>query len=130
MTFRKVLFLVPFMLAPGGVAFADLPTGLWRSTPDSSGRVMHVRTRPCGAHLCGQVERMKDTRGYDTPSREVGNRVLLDFSQQADGSYLGSLWSADEGRVRTARLRVRGNEMRLENCAGNACREDVWTRLR
>lgn len=130
MTLRTSLILLPFVLFPMGSALADLPTGLWKSPPDSVGHVMHVRTRHCGPRLCGQVERMKDTRGFDTPSRAVGSKVLLDLSDQGDGSYVGKFWSADEGQLRTTRLRVRGNEMRLHNCAGITCREDVWTRIR
>jgi len=54
------------------VANAEVPPGLWKSALDASGMVVHTRTKSCGAALCGRVERVKDRRGYDTPSRSVG----------------------------------------------------------
>ena len=113
------LFFLAFAAAP---VAADWPVGLWQSTPDQSGRVVHVRTKPCGAAICGRVERAKNRRGYDTPSRVIGRKMLLDMHQQTDGSYLGRIWEPERNRMLIARMKVRGNAMHLENCDGETCR--------
>lgn len=120
------------VLAAGlaGAARADVPLGLWQAAPDSSGLVVHVRTRACGRGLCGRVERAKDRRGYDTPSRAVGHRMLWDLEQAGDGSFVGHLLPPGSSSLRTARLRVQGNVMQVESCDGAGCRAEVWTRLR
>lgn len=130
MFFRKMLISMGFVLATTTVGQADLPAGLWESTPDTRGLIVHVRTRPCGSAMCGKVERAKNARGYDTPSTAVGSKVLMDLAQQSDGTYLGKFWASDQGRLMTARVRLQGNEMMLNNCDGAGCRNEVWKRLR
>lgn len=127
--FRRLCPVV-FLISSAAPVFADWPVGLWQSTPDRSGRVVHVRTKPCGAAICGRVERAKDRFGYDTPSRIVGRRMLMDMHEQADGSYLGRLWEPDQNRILTARMRVQGNTMLFHNCDDTRCEDVVWTRVR
>ena len=130
MRFSKSLFSLIFALISGAPALADWPVGLWQSTPDRSGLVVHVRTKPCGSAICGRVERAKDRFGYDTPSSVVGRRMLLDMQAQPDGSYLGRVWEPQGNRILTARMQVTGNVMRFEHCDGNSCRNVAWTRVR
>ena len=130
MSFRKSLIIFGFVAVACGSAQADLPLGLWQSAPDSTGLVVHVRTKPCGRQLCGRVERAKNLRGYDTPSKAVGSQVLWGLDLQADGSYNGQFWAPDQGKIRSARVRVQGNEMLLHSCDGSACRDEVLQRLR
>ncbi len=124
-------FLLPFILAAtASPLLADVPVGLWQSTPDRAGLVVHVRTKPCGRAICGRIERAKDVRGYDTPSRVVGRKMLLDMQQQADGTYAGQIWEPQGNRMLTTRMQVLGNEMRLHHCDGAACEDVIWKRLR
>jgi uncharacterized protein (DUF2147 family) len=125
----KLLLSFLFMNFPV-YGFADVPLGLWEAVPDRRGVVVHVRTRTCGASLCGQIERAKDRRGYDTPSRAIGRRMLLDMKAQPDGSYQGQIWEPDRNRLLSARMKVEGNRMQLENCDGDACKTVTWRRLR
>ncbi len=111
-------------------AQSDMPVGLWRSAPDDSGLVVHVRTRACGASLCGMVERAKDRRGYDTPSSVVGSKVMWDLKPQPDGSYAGQFREPVQGKAVPVNLKVQGNKLWLRGCDAGACRDAVWTRLR
>ncbi|MFD2738947.1 DUF2147 domain-containing protein [Sulfitobacter aestuarii] len=104
--------------------------GVWKSTPDRNGLVVHVRTKPCGAALCGTVERAKDRRGYDKRSSAVGRKIIWDMKPASDGVYRGKLWERDRNRTLDARLSVEGNALRLQQCDDNGCKDVIWTRLR
>jgi uncharacterized protein (DUF2147 family) len=121
---------IGFLSAAASMARSDVPLGLWESTPDASGLVVHVRTKACGRALCGRIERAKDARGYDTPSNSVGRKMIWDMIAQPDGSYQGKIWETDSNRMLVARIKVQGNQMQMNNCDGAACREVVWNRLR
>lgn len=130
MNFSKSLFVAFFIFGSALPAAADWPQGLWQSSPDESGLVVHVRTRACGLALCGHVERAKNRQGYDTPSSAVGSRMLVDMYPQSDGTYQGRFWEPYSNRLLTAKIQVSGNLMRFRNCDGTACKDVVWTRLR
>lgn len=130
MNFRRLLFSMTFLTALPMLVLADVPVGLWQAKPDRRGVVMHVRTKPCGSAICGQIERAKDRRGYDTPSRDLGRRMLLNMQVQSDGSYTGEIWEPVENRILSAKMRVEGNKMQLSTCDGAGCANVVWTRLR
>lgn len=130
MSFCKISILSAFLVSGAAVAQADVPLGLWKSAPDRSGLVVHVRTKPCGDALCGRVERTKDRRGYDTPSSFVGRKIVWDMVPQGDGSYSGRLWEPARNRMLDTRMQVQGNRMKLHACDGDSCRDEVWTRLR
>ncbi len=130
MTLFKSLCIVAAVAGLAGAAHAEVPLGLWKSDPDATGLVVHVRTKPCGPALCGRIERAKDRRGYDTPSTVVGRKMLWDMQAQPDGSYAGRIWEPVGNRMMQARMQVQGNTMRLNNCDGEDCREVIWTRLR
>ncbi len=112
------------------IAQADVPLGLWKSPPDETGMVMHVRTKSCGTALCGRVERAKDRRGYDTPSSVVGRKMLLDLRLRPDGGYEGQVWKPARNQLVPVIMQVEGNKLHLRNCDDAGCREDIWTRLR
>lgn len=114
----------------GAPAQADVPIGLWQSPPDKRGIVLQVRTRTCGAGICGQVERVKDRRGYDAPSRDVGRAVLVNLVPEADGTYAGDVWEPARGALLEAKVKVKGNRMVLHKCNDTKCRDEVWRRVR
>lgn len=130
MSVFKPFIAIAFVSAFASIAQADVPLGLWKSNPDASGLVVHVRTKPCGSALCGRVERAKDRHGYDTPSNVVGRKVLWDMVPQADGNYQGKIWEASGNRMLGVRMQVQGNTMQLHNCDDASCQDVTWTRLR
>ncbi|MGC1505872.1 MAG: DUF2147 domain-containing protein [Sulfitobacter sp.] len=130
MNLLKLLFSYLIFASLPVLSLADVPVGLWEAKPDRRGVVVHVRTKPCGGAICGRIERAKDRRGYDTPSTDLGRRMLLNMQAQSDGSYTGKVWEPVGNRMLTAKMRVRGNMMELNTCDGDACANVVWTRLR
>jgi uncharacterized protein (DUF2147 family) len=130
MSFLRTFMAGSLAVGMSGAASADVPLGLWKSTPDARGLVVHVRTKPCGKALCGRIERAKDRRGYDTPSNAVGRKVLLDMRAQPDGTYEGKIWDTRANRLLPSKMLVDGNTLTLRNCDGDQCKDVVWTRLR
>tara|TARA_R100001369_G_scaffold19742_8_gene35992 strand:+ start:775 stop:1167 length:393 start_codon:yes stop_codon:yes gene_type:complete len=126
----KYIYCAAIFAVSSTTVFADVVEGVWKSTPDVNGLVVHVRAKPCGPALCGTVERAKDRRGYDTRSTAVGKRVFWDMKPQPDGSYVGTLLGTSASEMRKATMLVHGNAMRLQTCIGDACNEMIWTRLR
>ncbi|PTX73423.1 DUF2147 domain-containing protein [Sulfitobacter mediterraneus] len=130
MNYSKLLFPLVIYLLAAPPAAADWPVGLWQSPPDTAGLVVHVRTKPCGRSICGQIERTKNRFGYDTPSSFVGRRMLMDMQIQPDGSYQGQMWEPHGNRLVASRMQVQGNIMQFQNCDSGGCVNVDWTRLR
>lgn len=113
-----------------GEAVVEVPRGLWETQADTSGVVFHVRTKRCGRALCGRVERVKDRRGYDTPSNAVGAKVLWEMRPQPDGSFFGEYRGPRADRYLKSRAEVAGKKLRLNACNDEGCETRVWTRIR
>lgn len=111
-------------------AHVEVPLGLWKSQPDRRGIVLNVRTRPCGRAMCGRVERVKDRRGYDTPSTMVGQKVLWDLKPQPDGSFLGKMVDNQGNWLSETRIEARSGKLHLRACGEGGCQDLVWKRLR
>lgn len=131
---RLTLSLIALIFATSVAAqeagVVEVPRALWETEADSSGVILHVRTRRCGRALCGRVERAKNRRGYDTPSDAVGEKVLWELRPQADGSFFGEYRGPRATRYTQTRVEVRGREMHLRACRAQDCRALVWTRIR
>ncbi|WP_082850868.1 MULTISPECIES: DUF2147 domain-containing protein [unclassified Sulfitobacter] len=131
MAFGRTIFLLLFLGCAGALpAWAEVALGLWRTAPDTNGRVMQVRAKPCGEELCVWVERVTDRRGIDKRSGAVGRRMVWDMAQQEDGSYRGKFWDPKVNRVFDTRLSVDGNRILLRPCDAQQCREMTWQRIR
>lgn len=111
-------------------AQVEVPLGLWKSEPDRRGIVLNVRTKPCGRSMCGRVERVKDRRGYDTPSTMVGQKVLWDLKPQPDGSFLGKMVDSQGNWLSETRIEARSGKLHLRACGDDGCQDLVWKRLR
>ncbi|WP_152543042.1 DUF2147 domain-containing protein [Sulfitobacter mediterraneus] len=111
-------------------AQVEVPLGLWKSEPDRRGIVLNVRTKPCGRSMCGRVERVKDRRGYDTPSTMVGQKVLWDLKPQPDGSFLGKMVDNQGNWLSETRIEARSGKLHLRACGDDGCQDLVWKRLR
>ena len=94
------------------------------------GIVLNVRTKPCGRSMCGRVERVKDRRGYDTPSTMVGQKVLWDLKPQPDGSFLGKMVDSQGNWLSETRIEARSGKLHLRACGDDGCQDLVWKRLR
>ncbi|MBD3663799.1 hypothetical protein [Sulfitobacter aestuariivivens] len=130
------LFVLIFLGAFAGPALAqsddqtEIPLGLWETKPDRSGIVFHIRTKRCGRALCGRVERVKDRRGFDTPSNAVSSEVLLGLRPRPDGSFVGEVRGTEGQRYPEAWVTLQGNLLVVRACEAADCAKATWKRLR
>ncbi len=113
-----------------GEGVVEVPRGLWETEADPFGIVFHVRTKRCGRALCGRVERVKDRRGYDTPSNAVGAKVLWEMRPQPDGSFFGEYRGPQANRYLKSRAEIAGKKLRLKACNDEGCDTRIWTLIR
>lgn len=113
-----------------GEGVVEVPRGLWETEADTFGIVFHVRTKRCGRALCGRVERVKDRRGYDTPSNAVGAKVLWEMRPQPDGSFFGEYRGPQANRYLKSRAEIAGKKLRLKACNDEGCDTRIWTLIR
>jgi uncharacterized protein (DUF2147 family) len=135
MSLCKLIAVSALAMMSGGAALAqnaqvEVPLGLWKSEPDRLGVVLNVRTKPCGRAMCGRVERVKDRRGYDTPSTMVGQKILWDMKPQPDGSFLGKMIDTRGIWHPETRIEERAGKLQVRACGEEGCRDMVWKRLR
>jgi uncharacterized protein (DUF2147 family) len=112
------------------------PAGTWLS---ENGEIQ-VRTAECGAAFCGTIvssRRFKtDANNPDRSLRSrplVGIRMIWDLTPSPDGSWRGSLYNPQDGRIYSGRVRVTApTALELSGCVlgGLICRSQVWTRVR
>jgi len=135
MTLCKFMTVVALGVMLGTAAQAqsaqiEVPLGLWKSEPDRLGVVLNVRTKLCGRAMCGRVERVKDRRGYDTPSTMVGQKVLWDMKPQPDGSFLGKMIDSRGDWHPETRIEGQAGKLHVRACGDAGCRDMIWKRLR
>ena len=112
------------------------PAGTWLS----ENREIQVRIAECGAGYCGTIvssRTFKTDVNNPNPSLRsgslVGTRMIWDLTQSPDGSWTGSLYNPQDGRIYSGRVRVTApNSLELSGCVlgGLICQSQVWTRVR
>jgi uncharacterized protein (DUF2147 family) len=106
--------------------------GTWATEIDSSRTYGHVRTRACGAAICGSVISAWDEAGAQITTPNVGREIFWGMVPKGAGTYA-------DGRIHVPRMRadfpvtmeVTGDRLRLRACnAAGLCRSQTWTRVR
>lgn len=124
-----VLALVLALAAHAAPALADPLEGLWRTAPDPQGRTGFVRIAPCGAMLCGRLERAVDSAGRPVASPDIGRLVIWDTRPQGARTYAGRVYSPGRNAEYDSRLTLSGDSLLVEGCLLGTCRGGVpWTR--
>ena len=108
------------------------PIGVWQNPRGT----LHVRTRSCGAQLCGDIvwagpEAISDARDAGV-SALVGTQLLSDYRPSGRGHWTGQVYVPDEGRHFYSTIDVVGpNHLRIAGCilGGLICKHQVWTRV-
>jgi uncharacterized protein (DUF2147 family) len=134
---RTIFAGLVLWLALASLSGAQLvsPAGTWLS---ENGEVQ-VRMAECGAADCGTIgssRRFKtDANNPDISLRSrplVGIRMIWDLTPSSDGSWTGSLYNPQDGRIYSGRVRVTApNSLELSGCVlgGLICQSQVWTRV-
>jgi len=104
-----------------------------------------IRLARCGKSLCATIVWLKDPIDAKTgqapvdannPDPTKRNRKLLGIrifamDQDANGTWTGGIYNADDGMTYSGRLSPRGDsQLEVQGCADKLCGSEVWTRVR
>ena len=125
----KAAILTLALAAWAAPALSDPLEGLWRTAPDVSGRIGFIRIAPCGAVLCGTLERAVNTAGRPVASPDIGRRVIWDTVPQGARTYRGRVYSPGRNAEYDSRLTLSGDSLLVEGCLLGTCRGgEPWRR--
>jgi uncharacterized protein (DUF2147 family) len=113
------------------------PLGAWRTDDGSA----IVRVAPCGARLCGVIERVLDPRAPPNDANNpdpslrarslVGIRVLDGFTRAGTGWAGGRAYDPKSGNSYRSQLALRADgRLQVTGCVLFVCRSKLWTPLR
>lgn len=125
------LFAAIALLAGPGVA-PDAIIGQWSNAKGT----IEVRTRRCGAELCGRVVRASakaeaSARKGGTASL-VGTELLRGYRQDRNGVWNGRVFIPKIGRDVSSQIKQTSNDtLTISGCmvGGMLCRTQVWHRV-
>lgn len=121
-------------MAIGGPAMAADPVeGLWKTLPDDNGKYGFVQIAPCGDKLCGTLVKAFDQSGAETPSDNIGKRIVWDMVAAGDGSYGGGkVWAPDRDKTYNSKMSLSGDSLAVSGCVlgGLICRASAWVRVK
>ena len=134
--YRTGLALGAFVAVPSAAAAPASLTGRWKT---DDGKAI-VAMAPCGAKMCGKVERLLirqpaggqlDERNPDKAKRGrqvTGLQIYWDLAPGDDG-WRGQGYSPEDGRYYQAHLRIAGNKLTMKGCVAVFCKTVTWTRI-
>jgi uncharacterized protein (DUF2147 family) len=132
---RRLLALAAILAAPAPAFAASSIFGRWITDDHSA----VIRIGPCGAQLCGTVERVLNPKAptHDVNNPEsarrtrplVGVPVLTGFAGSGANWDGGQAYDPKAGRSYRSRLTLESaNRLRVTGCVLFLCRSLIWTR--
>jgi uncharacterized protein (DUF2147 family) len=111
---------------------ADEFNGVWKNPKNT----VHLRLRPCGPRICGDVVWATETARADAArggkAELVGQQLLRDFMRGDDGLARGKVYVPDLGvTFKGSAQHVNEDAIKVKGClvGGLICRSQVWTRV-
>ncbi|MEL7254905.1 MAG: DUF2147 domain-containing protein [Pseudomonadota bacterium] len=130
---KKIFAAALALMFSTGAGFADPAAGLWRSEPSETGSVLHVRVTPCGADVCGVIQKAVDKNGQTVANYEhQGKTMIWGMKPKGNGAYDGGrIWAADTEKTYKSKMQLlSANQMKVEGCIIGICRGQTWVRLK
>lgn len=110
-------------------ALAQDATGLWRSEATDEGYI-EVRIAPCGAALCGTIQRARDLAGAEQAYPHSGKRMIWDMVADGPGKWSdGQIWDPRNDRTFNSRMELSGNRLIVAGCVLGICQRQTWQRV-
>jgi len=131
MDMKHIILSAVFGIGLAGMAAADPVYGTWKTEPDDNGNFGHVQVQACGAKICGTLVKAFDSSGAETPSENVGKKIVWDMVSEGDGDYGGGkIWSPDRDKTYKSNMQLSGNKLAVEGCVLMICRNGGnWMRV-
>lgn len=117
------------MITATAVAAADPVEGLWQTQADD-GLYAHIAMKPCGAKICGTIERSFDASGQ-IKSPNTGKILVIDMVPSGGGAYKGQVWRPSNDKIYLGKMQLNGSSLQLSGCVagGLFCSKQIWSRV-
>ena len=127
---RPLTGLALAMIAATAVAAADPVEGVWKTQTDD-GAYAYVGMKPCGARICGTIDRTFDSGG-EFRSPYLGRTLVIDMAPQGNGKYEGKVWRPSNNKIYMGKMQHNGHSLQLSGCVagGSLCSNQTWNRVR
>ena len=127
----KRLTLAALALMISTPAFADPVLGLYKTQRGDDGKFGHVEIYQCDVSVCGVIRKAFDAGGAETPSDNIGRRMIWDMKAQGDGAYgKGKIWAPDRDKTYSSKMSLSGNTLKVSGCVIGICRAQTWKRVK
>lgn len=126
---KRVAMLLAGLALSAGAAAADPAEGMWKTEVDD-GSYAYVAMKPCGANVCGTINRTFNASGeYQSPN--LGKTLVIDMAPQGGGKYAGKVWRPSNDKIYIGKMQVNGNSLALSGCVagGLLCSKQTWSRV-
>ena len=123
-----------FLLAGAAHAQSQDPSGTYLSESGDT----RVRIARCGSAYCGTIVAVQgDAKDVNNPDAGlkgrnlVGVQMISNIQPAGEGSYTGSLYNPQDGKVYTGKMRLKGaNALELSGCVmGVFCKSQTWSKV-
>jgi uncharacterized protein (DUF2147 family) len=128
---KKTIAAALLGLVTAGAAWAaDPAVGTWQTEVDD-GAYAHIKMVPCGADICGTIDRTFNSSG-EYQSENIGKMLVRNMTPAGDGSYKGQVWRPSNNKVYTGKMSVSGDRLALSGCVagGLICSKQTWVRVK
>lgn len=101
-----------------------------------------IRIAPCGAKLCGTIERFLVAPPQGLDQRDVNNKnaklrsrkllgmpVLTGFALE-EGVWRGQIYDPKSGKTYRSVIEPAGNALKVKGCISIFCQAQTWTRAK
>lgn len=127
----KRLTLAALALMISTPAFADPVLGLYKTQSGDDGKFGHVEIYQCDASICGVIRKSFESTGAETPSDNIGRRMIWDMKAEGDGDYgQGRIWAPDRDKTYKSKMSLSGNILKVSGCVIGICRAQTWQRVK
>ena len=126
---KKLFAATALVLAGAGAALAADPVeGVWKTEVDD-GAFAHIAIKPCGADICGTIDKEFDASG-PKESETDGEQSVCGDRQEGSGKYgSGKIWRPSNDKVYRSKMALNGNTLKVSGCIGPICLGQTWTRV-
>lgn len=135
---RQILFTAAALGLCAPLSAAEPIAGRWITSDKDA----VVAIAPCGAKLCGKIDRFLVTPPQGVDQRDVNNRdaakrnrkilgmqILTGFT--ADGNeWRGEIYDPKSGRTYRSVLERKGERLNVKGCLGPFCKTQTWARAK
>ncbi len=125
----KKFLLTMALVVAGGAAFADPVEGIWQTQVDD-GAYAYVKIAPCGAKICGTIDRTFKAEG-EYKSENLGRKLVWDMAPDGANYYSGgTIWQPSSGKEYSSNMTLSGDSLKVKGCFGPICKKQTWSRVK